>query len=286
MSKSLAAAVLVALSWPAAADEFSRPRPVAILGYTGNAMEPFISKDGNYLFFNNSNDPAEFTDLYFAKRTSRGSFVFAGRLAGANAPPPSLDAVASMDAHGVFYFISSRVYGSTLKTLHAGIFQGDRLASVTLVPGDVAVGAANWATMDAEISADGGTLYFADAYFDGGPLPAQSDLALAHREGEGSFRRDTNSAAILLNINSADLEYAPSISADGLELFFTRYSIASRQFGIWRSRRASIADAFAPAEYLTSFKGFVEAPTLSADGRTMYFHKKVGGKYVIFRATR
>ncbi|MFH0908370.1 MAG: hypothetical protein V1929_06385 [bacterium] len=47
--------------------------------------------------------------------------------------------------------------------------------------------------------------------------------------------RAANSATILRNINTSDLEYAPSISGDG---------------------------------------------------RTLYFHKKVGGKYVIFRATR
>ncbi len=34
---------------------FTNPQPVTIEGYSQDAMEPFISPDGNYLFFNNSN---------------------------------------------------------------------------------------------------------------------------------------------------------------------------------------------------------------------------------------
>jgi hypothetical protein len=35
---------------------YLHPQPVAIEGYTGDAMEPFISPDGRFLFFKNSND--------------------------------------------------------------------------------------------------------------------------------------------------------------------------------------------------------------------------------------
>jgi len=286
MNKILVAILLAVAVLPAAADEFAKPRPVLILGYNGTAMEPSISKDGNVLFFNNSNAPGGWTDIYYARRVRDGVFLFSGRLDGANAPYPSLDGVPSMDAFGVFYFISTRSYDATLQTLHAGIFTGSGLSGVTLVPGDVARGEAGWLTMDAEISADGQSLYFADAFFAGGSVPSMSDLALAARAGEGSFLRVTNSAVILQNINTSDLEYAPSISGDGLELFFTRYSFSTGKFAILRARRASTADPFGTPETLTSIKGFVEAPSLSADGRTLYFHKKVGGKYVIFRTTR
>ena len=286
MNKTLAVLLLAAAALPAVADEFSRPRPVVIYGYSGTAMEPFISKDGHYLFFNNSNAPGGWTDIYFARRVRDGIFLLSGRLDGANAPYPALDGVPSMDAFGVFYFISTRSYDQTLQTLHAGIFTGSSLSGVTLVPGDVARGEAGWLTMDAEVSADGQSIYFADAFFAGGSVPSMSDLALAKREGEGSFMRAANSATMFQNINTSDLEYAPCISGDGLELFFTRYMFSSAKFAILRSRRASTADAFGVPEVLSSIKGFVEAPTLSADGRTMYFHKKVGGKYVIFRTTR
>jgi len=46
-------------SRPAAAyTDFCAPVPVTITGHSGDEMEPFISKDGRYLFFNNRNDPA------------------------------------------------------------------------------------------------------------------------------------------------------------------------------------------------------------------------------------
>jgi hypothetical protein len=46
--------------------EFRNARRVVISGYEGSAMEPYISCDGRYLFFNNRNEPAEQTDLQLA----------------------------------------------------------------------------------------------------------------------------------------------------------------------------------------------------------------------------
>ena len=42
---------------------FGAAQPVTILGYADHAMEPFLSRDGAILFFNNRNDPPEQTDL-------------------------------------------------------------------------------------------------------------------------------------------------------------------------------------------------------------------------------
>jgi hypothetical protein len=53
----------------------------------------------------------------------------------------------------------------------------------------------------------------------GGPKTA--DFVIAIRDGTG-FKRDHKSAAILKHVNTEALEYAADISADGLELFFTR----------------------------------------------------------------
>jgi hypothetical protein len=51
-------------------DLYTRAEPVRISGYAGSAMEPFLSPDGRYLFFNNENDPNVDTNLYFAERTA------------------------------------------------------------------------------------------------------------------------------------------------------------------------------------------------------------------------
>lgn len=76
-------------------DLYVRPQPVSIEGYDGSAMEPFISPDGHYLFFNNENDPAVNTNLHFAERIGKLSFRYLGELPGVNSHV--LDAAPSLD---------------------------------------------------------------------------------------------------------------------------------------------------------------------------------------------
>ena len=95
---------------PAASLHVGNAVPVTIRGYHGDAMEPFLSADGKYLFFNNRNDPGTDTNLYFAAPRRRTTFSYGGAIAGANSP--ALDAVASMDAADHFYFVSTRSYAA------------------------------------------------------------------------------------------------------------------------------------------------------------------------------
>ena len=103
-------------------DLYVNPQPIKISGYSGSAMEPFISPDGRYLFFNNSNDPGVNTNLQFAERTGKLTFRYLGELPGVNSDV--LDAVPSMDTAGHFYFTTVRDYGSTLNSLYTGEFDG------------------------------------------------------------------------------------------------------------------------------------------------------------------
>src|SRR5919201_5647869 len=111
---------------------FSAPQRVAIRGYSGEAMEPFISRDGRYLFFNNRNDARD-TNLYYAERVDDVTFDYRGELKGANSPV--LDAVPSMDSEGNFYFISTRSYFQTLSTLYRGRFRAGVVTEVELMAG-------------------------------------------------------------------------------------------------------------------------------------------------------
>ena len=43
--------------------EFGQPVKVEMIGYTGNIMEPFVSRDGTILLFNNLNAAPENTNL-------------------------------------------------------------------------------------------------------------------------------------------------------------------------------------------------------------------------------
>lgn len=55
---------------------FSNPERITIRGYSGFAMEPFITHDGRYLFFNNANDPAVDTNLHYAEKLNGVTFAY------------------------------------------------------------------------------------------------------------------------------------------------------------------------------------------------------------------
>ena len=161
---------------------FTNPEPVTIEGYTQDAMEPFISPDGNYLFFNNSNS-ASTTNLYYATRIDDVTFQFQGEIAGANAGPLTLSAVPSMDINNIFYFISNRSYAQTFSTIYSGTFSNGSLSNVALVPG-VSKDKLGDVNFDQCISPDGGTLYFVDGVFSGGACSGSRD----HRDREAQRR--------------------------------------------------------------------------------------------------
>ena len=263
---------------------FGAEQRVAIRGYAGDAMEPFITRDGRYLFFNNRNDPRIDTNLHYAERVDDLTFDYRGELQGANSPV--LDAVPSMDRDGNLYFISTRSYAQTLSTLYRGRFRAGAVSGVELVAG-VSLGRRGMLVFDAEISPGGEALFLVDGEFAGGSDPKSADIAVAVREGAG-FRRHPASAEFMRNVNTGALEYAPSISADLLELFFTRaQSVAgSVQVAIYRSYRASREAPFSVPERVAAISGLVEAPSLSGDGRSLYYHKREGSRFVIYRVAR
>ena len=270
---------------------YVKPEPVSIEGYDGNAMEPFISPDGRHLFFNNENDPRANTNLHFAERTGVLSFRYLGELPGVNSE--ALDAVPSLDCAGRFFFTSLRDYGRTMNSLYTGEFDGKHVANVRPVPGDISPKALGTVNMDAGISPDGQTLYISRAViFPGAPAPKKCDLVVA-RLNNAVFSIDPDGERIMKNVNTVALEYAPAISASGRELYFTRASqpqpgpdASSARLRIMVATRTSERAAFAEPRVLTALAGFVEAPTVSLDGTEMFFHQKIGRKFVICRATR
>jgi hypothetical protein len=260
---------------------FSNPERIAIRGYDGDAMEPFVSKDGRYLLFNNRNDPRIDTNLHFARRIDDRSFQYAGELRGANTP--ALEGVPSLDRAGNLFFISTRSYKETLSTLYQGKFDDGSVSGVRLVPG-VSRRQPGIVMFDAEIAADGSTLFVVDGEFTGGPQPKSADIVIAIRDGAG-FRRLPASAELLKNVNTSALEYAPAVSSDLLELFFTRASGSGTPM-ILRTSRRSAAEPFEPPQRVAATTGFVEAPALSGDGRSLYYHRLEAGRFLIYRVSR
>ncbi len=264
--------------------EFRQPERVEILGYEGDAMEPFLSRDGCCLMFNNRNDPATDTDLHWAERVDDLNFLYRGTIQGTSSP--HLDAVATMDLHHHFYFVSDRDYFNTLSTIHRGRWAGGEVAGLEVLDG-VSRLQPGWVNFDVEVSPDGEWLYFVDGRFAPGGVVAEADLVLARRAGD-TFERFPRGARWLRRINTPALEYAASISADGRELFFTRFQPGGPEAvpAIFRAFRHEPSQPFGAPRRLRGVSGFVEAPSLSPDELSLYYHRLEAGRFVIYRVRR
>ncbi|GAB5535544.1 MAG: hypothetical protein Rubg2KO_17930 [Rubricoccaceae bacterium] len=264
-------------------EAFSSPERVEIHGYPGDAMEPFLSRDGRYLFFNNRNDPSINTDLHVAELVTPLTFEYLGPLAQVNTA--SLEGVPTMDRFGTFYFVSPRSYEETLSTLYQGHFADGAISDIQLVPG-VSRETPGIVNFDIEVSPDGGTLYFVDARF-GALGPETADLVMASRRGN-RFERIAESDEILRHVNTRALEYAAAISADGLELFFNRVESVREGASpkIYRAVRRSLDAPFDAPQRVAAMEGFVEGATFSPDGHAVYYHKREDGRFVLYRVAR
>src|SRR5262245_6943583 len=266
----------------AKAASFTNLQAVTITGNRQDAMEPFLTRDGKVLFFNNSNAPTVDTNLFWATKVDDLTFQLQGEIGGVNGP--GLDAVASIDLSNNFYFVSTRSYDTTLSTIYSCNYSKGTVSGPTIVAG-VSPTTRGLIDFDQEISADGNTLYFTEGLFTGGSVPASSELLIARRSDNG-FMRDGRAKEILRTINSAGrLNYAACTSADELEIFFTRLN--GKEPAILMASRTSTAKPFDGAEKIPAITGFVEAPTISPDGRSLYFHRRnPDGVFSIYRVTR
>lgn len=263
---------------------FGPPQPVKIEGYTGQAMEPFISRDGQTLFFNNRNGPSDQTDMFWASRIDDTHFRYRGAIPGANSA--ELDGVPSLARDGTFAYISPRIAKGRAATIWTGRWTGDSVELSTL---NRALTPGRWPmfNMDAEISADGQRLYIADTRW-AAPFPRKSDLSLATRTKDG-WRRADEFDYLFTNINTRSaLEYAPATSSNELELFFTRLTphfLALPTLEIMVATRTDANSAFGTPSRIAAISGFVEAPTVAPDG-ALYYHAKIDELHVLMRAAR
>jgi len=262
---------------------FNNPQLVTINSYTSDAMEPFISRDGQYLFFNSNTGGATDKDIYYATRVDDTTFQNQGPITAINST--AVDGTPTEDAAKNFYYVSLVSYNGTtnLNTLYSGTWNGSTvtgitpLSSLTLSPPLL--------FFDIEVSPDGSTLYLSAGAF---PGPSAADIVIAVNSG-GGFTLDSNSASIMANVNTTDkLEYAPAISANGLELFFTRFDPNTSQARIYRAVRSDTSSAFGIPQLVSAITGFVEGPAFSPDEKSLYYHRLNTGtnKYEIYRVTR
>ena len=137
------------------------------------------------------------------------------------------------------------------------------------------------------ISPDGLTLFFSSNGLGG---YGRSDIYVTTR----ATRSDDWGVAKNLGpeVNSSSMEYEPTLSADGLLLFFVSDRPGgSGDWDIWMTRRTSLSDPWVPAVNLgpeVNSYAREERPELSADGSTLYWcGERPGGYggYDIWQAT-
>lgn len=264
---------------------FGAPQPVTIRGYDDHAMEPFISRDGQTLFFNSRNGPNDRTDIYAARRVDDLTFDLMGPVRGANSD--KLDGVPTLARDGTFGLISVRSVNEAHATIWTGRWDrrgvSDLVLQRALSPGRLPL-----FNMDIELSADGNRLYFTDNRWVPLGAPATSDFHLAVREN-GVWRRAPEFDPWFARINTPALEYAAGISADERELYFTRAVfpfLRAPRLEIMVATRPDVASAFGDPVRIGTISGFVEAPTVAPDGALYYHAKLKGGRHRLFRAPR
>jgi Tol biopolymer transport system component len=147
-----------------------------------------------------------------------------------------------------------------------------------------------YVNFDVEVSGDGNTLYFVIGRFGlVRRVPKSSDIHVAVK-ADGGFRLHERDGEIMERVNTDALEYAAAISTDGLELFFTRLDkvplFSPPDIGIYTARRDRAGGPFGRPKKIEAIEGFAEAPSLSPDGRTLYYHKKTAGGFNIYRVSR
>lgn len=284
---------------------FASPRPVTVHGLPEGSggtpistEEPFVSRDGRLLFFNTAQHERN-KDLHYAEWQD-GGWAYRGEIGPGINEPKNVQGNPTMDRHGSFLFIDSGV-----KTMvRAGRFRPEsgRLEGVYEVTGVPPRHARLLAqelegNMGVELASDGETLFFSRATWELNGIAlgriVGSDLLLARKQGDGFVYDEAEARRVLARVNTRDLEYAASISADGLELFFTRLPAAAIASGEVRSRimrasRASNAEAFGEPRVVEAIgtRDFVEGPSIAPDGRTLYYHKREGNKFRLYSVTR
>ncbi|MDD8018057.1 MAG: T9SS type A sorting domain-containing protein [Bacteroidota bacterium] len=169
-----------------------------------------------------------------------------------------------------------------MENLHRGVYSSGNVRKVTRVYGDFNIYTIGWLIMEGNISYDGNYLYYNNAYFDfvhnscGANIPCQSKIGVAQKINDSTFNKLSNTDAMFFNVNDTNyLVYAPNITKDGLELYFTQLKKNTINTEICVSVRTSNTDAFGAPSILYSNPGFIpEAPTLTLDKQKMYYHQK------------
>ncbi|HEV8325566.1 MAG TPA: hypothetical protein VG389_28415 [Myxococcota bacterium] len=252
---------------PACSGPFGAPTDVMELDTADFEYEPTLLPDALTIFFAAVRPGGMgFLDIWTATRADATS-TFGTPVPAAGVNSVEDDRAPSISADGLtIYFSSTRTGGlgsfDIWQATRAGI--SDPFSPPTPVAG------VNSADSDAfpNLSYDGLTLYFASPRTGGA---GNQDLYSATR---ASVAAPFGLPANMTSLNTFDGEFAPSVSADGLTLYF----VSDRPGGlgsydIWAATRADTAGTFGSPVPVSGVNdvGVDSTPALTFDGTTLFF---------------
>ena len=179
-------------------------------------------------------------------------------------------------------------YVDDLLTIYSGPYENGTVSTPVAVDQKLTLNIPGYLDMDAAISPDGNTMFLAIGKFTVNSFPDEANFIIANRVN-GEFIKDNRSDEILANINTDKLEYAASISYDGLTLYFNRTDISSLpyKFSILKATRVSKDAVFAVPEIVNGITGeFTEGASISADDHELYYHQKINNLFQIYKVSR
>ena len=269
--------------------EWANEELITIQGYEHDAMEIGISPGGEYLLFNDRHKKPD-KDIHWASRVNDTTYRYEGTVE--NTVTPTVDATPEFDGLGNLFYTTLKSRPQDGQTMYRASWQPGVAVDPQPVEGDIYVqprqeNGKNWISLDPDVSADGRFLFYSEGLFGSAVFPYPFNVRGAELVGD-EYKKISDE--LLANVNSDQLEYAPAISDDGLELFFTRIERregdAELSHGIYVTRRDSIAEPFNQPERITAITGFMEAPVLSGDEQHLYYHRMHQGRFQMFRVRR
>lgn len=287
-------------------EDWQGEAPLVLRGFEGSAMEPRIAPDSRTLLFNDkpaSGDRAR--QIHQALRDpgdpSGLTWIHQGEVEGVNAPG-ALDGSPALhvgpDGRGQLWFVSMRAYDGLQ---HFGSLWGGDLSfregrwrmdsPPTPRDGAVELEEPGHVDMDVEVTPDGRRLIVSRASFSERGYPDRSRLTFFSLSPDGRALPDPDSDRLLAAVNDPGCRvYAGCLSADGRELYYSafRFVHGALPMRILVSKRDSPRDPFPKGRVIQAVTGArTEAPSLSSDGRTLYFHKqRPDGSLGLYRVTR
>lgn len=253
------------------AGTWGTPAAIASTVTQSEEADPSVSADELEMFFDSNRVGGQARAIWRATRATRAdAFTVVGVIAAIDSTSDDTDAEISPDGL-TLYFRSNRTgsndifYATRATPADMFVFDGglpfiDSTSSVRSGP---------------DVTGDDLTMFF-----------TRNDLqiAVASRSSAAapfSFDREIS------EVNAAQSDGNPTITPDGLELFFDSYRTGPA--AIFHASRASTADMFSAPVEMPELLGSGSAagtPEISSDGRTLYYFVNVGGQLDLYTATR